>query len=529
MTARSKLRGRRGSCIPVPTADQNRLNRDYTSAPSTGRFELTRKEPACNWLMLIFLLFLALAIDRGAGEECIYFPNCAQINPDKHPEYRVLSFDESHDGEETFLLSKERNLSRILKSGEAIPVEGIPLSFRARLACTAVLYLDGKLIFTKEVELGESVSVTLTNIDVDSNSSIALYLRAILPGSAGSTFESSKLNISIVVAPDHGFVNQPFLKESDGGIPVSTHDLCSDPLGEVSIENGGEWRGDWYFPHRCRLQRFSASGARQCLSNRTLLFAGDSMVRHIFVGAASILEEGVDLGATRAGDVLHIEEGTSAAEAADIRQRCSRRMRYVNHIFCEGRIRTRFDLDGGGRLDYFGVWGFRHRNALLRELYRRIDASRPPALLVLGVGSHELASVRRAGTADECPEECVCGGGLRDWFDTLGAVLEGDALLRRVPAVMVLPAAQNEALKPPDYAWQTNDLVLLFNARAAAALEAGSGGGRGQGGRVRVFDPFWMTAGRGDDSVDSVHYGEGTNAMLAQILLNHFCPTASQT
>jgi hypothetical protein len=281
-----------------------------------------------------------------------------------------------------------------------------------------------------------------------------------------------------------------------------------------------------FIPHRCNLVHYSAAAAQQCLANRTLLFAGDSMVRHIFVGAASIVVgEGADLAAARDGDVLHIEDGVTATEEADIRHRCSRRMRYVNHIFCEGRIRNRFDLDGGGRLDYLGVWSFRHRNGLLKELYRRIDAGQPPAMLVLGVGSHELAAVRSAGTAGECPEECVCGSGsgLREWFDTLQAVLEGDSTLRGVPTVMVLPAAQNEALKPADYAWQTNDLVLLFNARAAAVLAAARSAGRTGGLTMEVLDPFWMTVERGDDSVDSVHYGGGTNAMLAQVLFNHFC------
>jgi hypothetical protein len=396
--------------------------------------------------------------------------------------------------------------------------------------------MDEAIIFNAAIEKGQTLSVTLGNMDVEVNTTKALHLRAILPGSAGSTFESSEINVTLLRSP-----HQPSAAQADrsaaadpaaaGAPPLPP---CSDPLSEASAEGGGAWRGDWFAPHRCALRRFGAAEVGACLANRTLLFAGDSMVRHLFVGAASLaLDDGpaAGLGAARDGDVLHIEEGTPPAVAADIRRRCSRRMRYVNHIFCEGRIRTRFDLPGGGRLDYFGVWGFRHRNGLLRELYHRAAAGRPPGLLVVGVGSHELGAARRLGTEEGCPDECACGPGFADWFDTLRAVLEGDAALRAVPAVMVLPAAQNEALKPPDYAWQTNDLVLLFNARAAAILDAaapgGGGAGRarpGKGGRVGVLDPFWMTAARAGDSVDSVHYGAATNAMLAQVLFNHLCP-----
>ena len=475
-----------------------------------------------RYLILLFVLAYA-TVRSSAEEQCIYFPNCAQINPDKHPEYRVLTFDElDQDGRNYFI--KNGKLFRLLNTGQIIPLLGLPVSFTAKRSCTAVLYLDGKLIFSKEVEKGESVSVMLNNLSADSNSTKVLQLRAILPGSAGSTIESSEVKLNIVLQSPTRPTEDNFPK-STADFARSPDNICDNPLKEVSGEDAGDWQDDWFVPRRCNLSHYNASEAQQCLANQTLLFAGDAMVRHIFVGAASVfIGETTGLVAARDGDVLHIEPGTTPEAEADIRHRCSRRMRYVNHIFCEGRIRTRFDLDGGGRLDYFGVWSFQHRNALLRELYRRMDEGRPPAMLVLGVGSHELAAVRWAGTADYCPEECVCASGLREWFSTLQTVLEGDATLRDVPAVMVLPAAQNEALKPADYAWQSNDLVLHFNARAAAVLAAGRPTGRAGGrGGLAVLDPYWMTVGRGGDSVDSVHYGSATNVMLAQLLLNHFC------
>jgi hypothetical protein len=498
----------------------------------------------CNWIIVLWSILHSAQYNVGYAlpdEECIYFPNCAQLNPDKHKEYQVLQFDYDREGR-TFLIQDGR-LNRVLNSGALLPVEGVPVSFTARHSCTAVLYMDDSIIFSAAIEMGQQLSVTLANMDVAANTTKVLQLRAILPGSAGSTFESSEINVTLLRSPSQVQVSTEQLSRSVFTPEPTTggaSPFCVDPLREVSAEDGGAWRGDWFAPHRCALRHFGAAAVRECLTNRTLLFAGDSMVRHVFVGAASLVVEdpAADLGAAREGEVLHIDEGTPPAVAADIRRRCSRRMRYVNHIFCEGRIRTRFDLAGGGRLEYFGVWGFRHRNGLLRELYRRVAAGQPPDLLVVGVGSHELAAVRRLGTEEGCPDECPCGLGFTEWFDTLRAVLEGDAVLRAVPAVMVLPAAQNEALKPPDYAWQTNDLVLLFNARAVAILDAAAAAGDtrvpgpvragGAAGRVGVFDPFWMTAARASDSVDSVHYGASTNAMLAQVLFNHFCSGSAQ-
>ena len=129
------------------------------------------------------------------------------------------------------------------------------------------------------------------------------------------------------------------------------------------------------YKHVC-IHRFSAEEARTCVGNRSMLFAGDSLVllykvrvmlliktcdaldspvmfltqvRHVFVSLASLLleqaapapaaagvnvsevgvnlsEVGVNLSETharleeaRAGQLLHVAEGVSAAEAAEIR------------------------------------------------------------------------------------------------------------------------------------------------------------------------------------------------------------------
>ena len=129
------------------------------------------------------------------------------------------------------------------------------------------------------------------------------------------------------------------------------------------------------YKHVC-IHRFTAEEARTCVGNRSMLFAGDSLVllynvrvmlliktcdaldspvmfltqvRHVFVSLASLLleqaapapaaagvnvsevgvnlsEVGVNLSETharleeaRAGQLLHVAEGVSAAEAAEIR------------------------------------------------------------------------------------------------------------------------------------------------------------------------------------------------------------------
>ncbi|KAJ1487411.1 hypothetical protein T484DRAFT_2227002 [Baffinella frigidus] len=211
----------------------------------------------------------------------------------------------------------------------------------------------------------------------------------------------------------------------------------------------------------------------------------------------------------------------SPEEVAEIRRKCSRKMRYMNHLFCEGKIRTRFHFGRNSSMSYFGMWRFHHRNGFIRELYRLAQAGEVPSLIVFGVGNHELTAARSSGTDEACPEECLCAAGFLEYFDTLKTILQGDHHFRHVPTVVLLPSAQNEDLKPPDYAWQNNDLVQVFNSKATQILD----GGRGS---VRFLDPLFVTKARKSDSVDSVHYGPTTNRLLVQAVLNHICRETPQ-
>ncbi|EKX40797.1 hypothetical protein GUITHDRAFT_142434 [Guillardia theta CCMP2712] len=372
----------------------------------------------------------------------------------------------------------------------------VSVVFSASTACKTALYLDGDLVLSSDMQPGERSSVLLYPVSAGSK---VLSLRTILPGSSGTTFESSEVMFLVIPDPSGGAKStDKFVSDDREGLTT-----CQDPIAAASREDGGRWKNDWYFPNDCKLSRYRKVDP--------VAVPGDSLVRHLFVSLASTCLED-----DRDGDLLTLEdEAYSPEEIEEIRTKCSRKLRYMNHLFCEGKIKTSFNIGEGGRLLYYGMWRFIHRNLFLQEVYRMLDGPGAPSLIVLGVGNHELNAVRVAGTDAACPEECLCSAGFSSWFDTLRVIFEGDRYLRTIPIVFVLPSAQNEDLKPPDYAWQNNDLVLLFNERAKSIFSPSS--------NVRIFDTFWMTTMRMQDSVDSIHYGKATNAMLVQVLLNHAC------
>lgn len=410
---------------------------------------------------------------------------------------------------------------------------------------TAALYLDGRLAFSAPVTSGQEVSVSLANLPLGKQ---VLSLRTIQEGSSGTTFESSEVSITVVGAQGgSGGERRNFSAEEEidqrWELPV-----CQDPLGAASEEEAGWWEHDWYCPAACRLRRITQPLMHHCLANKDVLFAGDSLVRHAFVSMAALAlesssyspsdthnvegsgsEDGDGKGArsvseavhrAREGDLLTIDDSSlTPEEVEEVRTKCSRKLRYMNHLFCEGKIRTRFDFGSGSSISYYGMWRFHHRNGLFRELYRLAERGETPKLIVLGIGNHELNAARSIGTDNVCPEDCLCAPGFTEWFDTVRTILDGDLIYRHVPTIVMLPSAQNEDLKPADYAWQNNDLVLVFNARAKAVL--------GHSRSVRWLDTFQLTEGRMHDSVDSIHFGTSTNAMLVQVVLNHFCQPES--
>ena len=84
------------------------------------------------------------------------------------------------------------------------------------------------------------------------------------------------------------------------------------------------------------------------------------------------------------------------------------------------------------------------------SLPRRHASSRP--------GQQTLRNKTRSFFPFALPVRSCCFVLLRDAFDTKGC------------------GVQNEDLKPPDYAWQNNDLVQVFNSKATQILGGGMHG-----------------------------------------------------
>jgi len=80
--------------------------------------------------------------------------------------------------------------------------------------------------------------------------------------------------------------------------------LCTEPSIQLNpCSKNDTYCGDWkervYIPNNCRYRSFTAEQARKCVGNRTIAFAGDSIIRDIGIGLAMFLsgekvEEGLD-------------------------------------------------------------------------------------------------------------------------------------------------------------------------------------------------------------------------------------------
>jgi hypothetical protein len=161
-----------------------------------------------------------------------------------------------------------------------------------------------------------------------------------------------------------------------------------------------------------------------------------------------------------------------------VKAKCSRKTRYMNHLFCEGKIRSRFQLPNGTKLAYYGLWRFHHRNGFVRELYRRARAGDAPAAVVFGVGNHELAAVRAGGTDLACPEECLCSAGFTDFFDTIKVAAAAPNCLASAKTQWTVGSSQPRASR------------TAHQCDAAGRLAARRQVPRGRGRRVTNHPPF---------------------------------------
>eukprot|EP00960_Hanusia_phi_P012139 353811-Hanusia_phi.AAC.1 len=110
--------------------------------------------------------------------------------------------------------------------------QNVSVVFFASAACKTALYLDGDLILSAEMREGEQSSVFLHHVQRGTK---VLSVRTIMPGSSGTTFESSEVIFTVSPDPSGQERAWPNLvtDEREGLM------LCQDPIAAASRENGG--------------------------------------------------------------------------------------------------------------------------------------------------------------------------------------------------------------------------------------------------------------------------------------------------
>nr|KAG5691483.1 hypothetical protein BaRGS_026258 [Batillaria attramentaria] len=239
----------------------------------------------------------------------------------------------------------------------------------------------------------------------------------------------------------------------------------------------------------CHVHEFGAKEACDLLKGTTLVLAGDSFIRHVFVALVMLLTH-------------NFRDGALKKDAdPDVRKHCTG-MYQINGIKCRALLEQNRTLcDGTVQARYIEIFSMWQGRFLLPEI-QKMTSRGERVMLVTGIGIHDdfLTHIIWAIFVQPLVEYVA-------QTDTENLTHFN---LRRWPKLIWANSHAPNLLKSPYVSpRQTFESVLRYNSEMTDHL-------RPYG--VPVLDTFNMTAPL--HSVDGTHYGYGANTLKVQFLLN---------